>query len=30
MRVNCFPRSPQEHILLLVIHHIVVDFCLLR
>ena len=26
MRVNLFSRSPQEHILLLVIHHIVVDF----
>jgi len=26
MRVNLFSRSAQEHILLLVIHHIVVDF----
>jgi amino acid adenylation domain-containing protein len=26
MRVKLFSRSPQEHILLLVIHHIVVDF----
>ncbi len=26
MRVNLFSRSPREHILLLVIHHIVVDF----
>ena len=26
MRVSLFSRSPQEHILLLVIHHIVVDF----
>ena len=26
MRVNLFTRSAQEHILLLVIHHIVVDF----
>ncbi|HEV2436447.1 MAG TPA: amino acid adenylation domain-containing protein [Verrucomicrobiae bacterium] len=26
MRVSLFTRSPQEHILLLVIHHIVVDF----